>query len=281
MAKFLKGNELNSEIEKIFEDAFDKIVIISPYIQLHERYKDSLLDKLKYPELEILLLFGKNEDNLSKSIKKEDLDFFIQFPNIKISYEKRLHAKYYANEYKAILTSMNLYGFSQNNNIEAGVLMESSRKGTFTGSNELDETTWDYFQRVFEQAELLFQKSPSFSKSNLLTSKKYLGSEMEVNKLDDYFKVNPSKQGFKTKGPLQKTNNLEKTGYCIRTGKPIPFNLEKPLDNYAFKMWSKYKDVEYPEKYCHYSGELSDGKTSVKRPILAKNWKSAKTKFNL
>jgi len=49
----------------------------------------------------------------------------------------------------------------------------------------------------------------------------------------------------------------------------------------AFKSWSKYGDPDYAEKFCHFSGEPSNGETSVSRPILKKNWKKAKEIFNL
>ena len=49
----------------------------------------------------------------------------------------------------------------------------------------------------------------------------------------------------------------------------------------AYKSWNKYGDVDYAEKYCHFSGESSDGKTSVSKPILKKNWKKAKEEFDL
>ena len=107
MAKFLTGNELNSELEKILERADEQIVLISPYIKLHERYASTLKTKIDNPNLQITVVFGKNEEDLSKSMKQEDFMFFKQFPNIEIKYEKRLHAKYYANEQAAILTSMN------------------------------------------------------------------------------------------------------------------------------------------------------------------------------
>jgi hypothetical protein len=61
-------------------------------------------------------------------------------------------------------------------------------------------------------------------------------------------------------------------GYCIRTGMEIPFNVSKPLSEKAFESWNKYKDEEYPEKYCHFSGEESFGETCFIRPILKKNW---------
>ncbi|RFN58156.1 phospholipase D family protein [Marixanthomonas ophiurae] len=286
MAKFLKGNDLNAELEKIFEDAEYNIILISPYIKLHDRYKSSLLTKLENYDLEITVLFGKNEDDMSKSMKQEDFDFFKQFPNIEIRYEKRLHAKYYANETKAILTSMNLYGFSQNNNIEAGILMERTPKGTFTGSNTLDYETWDYFERVLQQAELLFEKRPIYNKKkNILSSKKYLNSKIETDKLSEFFNDKSYKKVFKKSTHKKKNRNTDniksKTGYCIRTGNEITFNIEKPMQYEAFKMWNKYKNPEFPEKYCHFSGELSNGETSVNRPILNKNWKKAKDIFKL
>lgn len=49
----------------------------------------------------------------------------------------------------------------------------------------------------------------------------------------------------------------------------------------AFKMWNKFKNPDFPEKYCHFSGELSNGETSVNKPILSKNWRKAKERFNL
>lgn len=285
MAKFLKGNELNSELEKLFDNAEGQLILISPYIKLHDRYKSSLLTKIENPNIEIIILFGKNEEDLSKSMKQGDFDFFKQFPNIEIRYEKRLHAKYYANETKAILTSMNLYDFSQNNNIEAGVLMESSLKGSFTGENELDSSSWDYFSIVLEQSELLFEQKPIFEKKNLLSSRKYIKSEIEVDKLSDFFKNVSYKKVYKKKEQkVIKTKILTKvgnSGFCIRTGNEIPFNVEKPMNYEAFKMWNKYKDVDYSEKYCHFSGELSNGKTSVNKPILNKNWKKAKEEFNI
>jgi hypothetical protein len=70
-------------------------------------------------------------------------------------------------------------------------------------------------------------------------------------------------------------------GYCLRTGLSIPFNVEKPMTNDAFKSWNKFGNADYPEKFCHFSGEQSNGETSVGRPILKKNWKKAKEIFGM
>jgi phosphatidylserine/phosphatidylglycerophosphate/cardiolipin synthase-like enzyme len=70
------------------------------------------------------------------------------------------------------------------------------------------------------------------------------------------------------------------SGYCIRTGEEVPFNLKKPFSDKSFKSWNKFKNPEFKEKYCHFSGEESNGQTTFSRPILKKNWAKAKKAHN-
>lgn len=281
MARFLKGNELNAELEKILDSAEQQVLLVSPYIKLHDRYKSSLRALIEKPEVEVVVLFGKNEEDISKSIQKEDLEFLMEFPNIQIRYEKRLHAKYYANERKALLTSMNLYDFSQNNNIEAGILMESS----FKHDNEMDGNTWNYFNQVIDQSVLLFHNVPKFDRKAFIGSKKYVGSEIVVDKLPKYYKrksATVESKPIEARKPAANAPKVEykaskkPTGYCIRTGKEIPFNPKRPMCDEAYRSWSQFGNEEYPERYCHFSGEPSNGETTYLKPILYKNWKKAK-----
>ena len=207
MAKFLQGNELNSELEKLFDKANEHIILISPYIKLHDRYASTLRTKKDNPNIDIVIVFGKNEDDLSQSIRQEDFNFFKDFPNIEIRYEKRLHAKYYANESSAILTSMNLYNFSQNVNIEVGVITNVSLLGSIAsniltnviGEESLDKTAWNYFSRVIEQSELLFKKVPEYESSMFGLSSKYISSKTEVDKLTDFFSSKSNLENYKRK----------------------------------------------------------------------------------
>ena len=121
-------------------------------------------------------------------------------------------------------------------------------------------------------------------------NKKYLSSKIEVDKLSDFFTDKPKhdvsyrkESNFESKKVetfSQPIDNVQ-TGFCIRTGVSIPFNVEKPMSYEAFKTWSRFGDPEYPEKFCHFSGEPSNGDTCVNRPILRKNWKRAKEIFDL
>lgn len=284
MAKFLTGSKLNSELEDILEKAHEHINLISPFIKLHDRYARILQTKMSNPKLKISVVFGKNEEDYSKSMKEEDFKFFKEFPNIEIRYEKLLHAKYYANEYAAILSSMNLYSYSQDNNIEAGVMTKTSILGSI-GLDSLDREAYDYFERVINQSELLFKKEPEWDKGTLGTglNKKYLKSNVKVDLLSDFFeKRKKAQKENKKKEKVEVQKNKEvANGYCIRTGVKIPFSIDKPMTEEAHRVWSKYKDGNYSEKYCHFSGEESNGETCYNKPVLAKNWKKAKEEFNL
>ena len=106
MADFLTGKELNNTLGHLFEAAKSQIIIISPYIKLHSGYRELLEPHQKNPQIALTVVFGKNEDDLSKSLRKDDFSFFREFANVEIRYEPTLHAKYYANESYAILTSI-------------------------------------------------------------------------------------------------------------------------------------------------------------------------------
>lgn len=277
MSEFITENELNAKLSRIFENAEFELLIISPYIKLHDRIKSILKSKLNKPDLSIVVLFGKNEDDVSKSMNKEDFDFFKQFPKIQIRFEKRLHAKLYANEDQFLITSMNLYDYSQNTNIESGVIGSLTEKRT-------GKQTIDYFNRVIEQSELIFEKVPVFEPKMFGLSFKYLKSEVYVDNSDAFYSNKSYKKEYKKKfqrGTESTNTNNKHSGYCIRTGVEIEFNIKMPMCSEAYSSWDRYKDVNYAEKYCHFSGEASQGATSFKNPILRKNWNKAKAKYNL
>ena len=275
MAEFVKGSKLNSEIESLFENATKSIVIISPYIKLHSRFIEILKCKKEDPNIEITIVFGKNEKKIHESIHEEDVKFLAEFPNISIKYEPRLHAKYYSNETTSILSSMNLYDYSQNNNIEFGIVTKTSLLGSIAGNtaSTLDEDANNYFTTVIKKSQYFFKKIPKFENKMLGFSKKYIESEVEIDSIFDIFKNKPKKG---TKPTYKKKYTSKKIGYCIRTGEEIEYNTKIPFSQKAYKSWEKFKNEEYPEKYCHYSGETSNGETSFSKPILKKNWRKSK-----
>lgn len=273
MGKFLRVEEVNVELVNIFEQAKEQIIIISPFIKLHPRIKNSLKKHLENPKVKITVVFGKNEENKSKSFRKEEFEFFKKFPNIKIKYESGLHAKYYANETSGLLSSMNLYEYSQNNNIEFGILTTSSLLSSVTNiGNALDKDASKYFRSVIENSMTKFERVPRFNQKAMGLTTKYSHSEIVEDKLSSEFNTNTASR---KKSIFQPKSKPSRAGYCIRTGVEIPFNPKRPFSNKAFESWNKFKDENYSEKYCHFSGEKSDGETSFSKPILRKNWKKS------
>ena len=82
MVKFYQGNALNTEIECILQSAEEKILLISPFIKLHDRFSSVLRTKMKNDKIAVVVVFGKNEADVSRSIKIEDINFFKEFANL-------------------------------------------------------------------------------------------------------------------------------------------------------------------------------------------------------
>jgi hypothetical protein len=82
-------------------------------------------------------------------------------------------------------------------------------------------------------------------------------------------------------GSFQVNSQINGIGYCIRTGVKIAFNPSKPFAYEAYKSWEIYRNPDYQENFCHFSGEPSNGETTYAKPIMNKNWKRAKDMYGL
>lgn len=286
MSKFLTGKDLESKLTDIIWDAKKYIVIISPYIKTDDYMKSVFVKVKNEHKIHLILLFGKNQKKPESSLSKNDLEFFKQFRKVSILYHKDLHAKHYCNEKEGLITSLNLYDYSMLNNVEYGVHFTNSLNPLETLFKEVEEHSNEL---IFENSNCIYIKRPYYTKGALGIGKSYSGSEVlldsteefyqnrkiEKHSLDD-FPAELSRDDLTDK-PLReskpqrttkKSTKKQKIGYCIRTGEEIPFNIDKPMSYKAFKEWDKYQNYDYPEKYCHKTGKKSNGKTSMKRPIL-------------
>jgi hypothetical protein len=297
MPKFITGNELSEAVDTIIWKAKEELLIVSPYIKLDAHFKELFEKQRHNHKLHILLIFGKNEGRVDKSFNKTDIDYFKQFPNISIIYVPNLHAKYYANEKMGVVTSINLYDYSFKNNIEFGVLYENKLLSKFTGNN--DNEVWNTCKNLAEENAVVYINRPMYadyddyrsSKVLLdLTDALYKGQALSKGgkKLADFedeldfdkvYSEMPTRQAEQKPtaaySPKPVAEKPFEPGYCIRTGVKIPFNPKAPLCYDAYKSWAQFKNEDFKEKHCHYSGEPSNGETSVRRPILRKNWNKA------
>lgn len=116
MAKFLNTSGTTYHLEELIKNASDRLIIISPYLKLNERVKELLEDKNRL-KIDIRIVYGKND------LHPEEINWLKNLTFIRTSFCKNLHAKCYLNENECIITSLNLYEFSQVNNNEMGVLI--------------------------------------------------------------------------------------------------------------------------------------------------------------
>ncbi len=181
MAKFITGQELTEEVYEIIHKAKKQLLIVSPYIKLDDYFKKALFENHKRnSELHIIIAFGKNEKHPEKSLKVEDLNYFKDFPNVSIVFIPNLHAKYYANEKRGIITSINLYDYSFKNNVEFGVISETS----IFGGSGIDKQAWDESMKTLGKNYTIFIRRPNYKKKYLI-AKDYVGSETRLDLTDE------------------------------------------------------------------------------------------------
>ncbi|MCB2154203.1 phospholipase D family protein [bacterium] len=114
MAKFLNTSATNYFLEELIKASRERLVIISPFLKFNERMKELLEDKDRM-KIDVRIVYGKSELNPHEMNWLRSLEF------VRTSFCQNLHAKCYLSEQAAIITSMNLYEFSQINNNEMGI----------------------------------------------------------------------------------------------------------------------------------------------------------------
>lgn len=114
MAKFLNTTGVSYHLEELIKNTNDRLILISPYLQFHKRVKDNL-ENLNVLKRDIRIIYRENK------LQVEESNWLESQIGIRTSLCNSLHAKCYLNESEAIVTSMNLYSFSQQNNDEMGI----------------------------------------------------------------------------------------------------------------------------------------------------------------
>lgn len=118
MAKFLNTSAINYYLEELIKRSTERLILISPFLKLNDRIKELLIDKDRL-KIDIRIIYGKSE------LQPEELAWLKNLTYVRVSFCKNLHAKCYLSEKFCIISSLNLYEFSQVNNNEMGVFISS------------------------------------------------------------------------------------------------------------------------------------------------------------
>ena len=231
MAEFLTTSGISYQIERIILGAKKNLVLVSPYLQLSKTFFERIKDASN-KQVRVVIVYGKDE------LKQEERDLLASLKGIELYYFQNLHAKCYFNDSSMVITSMNMYEFSLQNNREMGIYLQKEEDSVM-------------FRQAVEETSSIIKSAEK---------KEFKKSKPEKLALRQSTQEIASKGGNKP-GAKKKSRN---SGYCIRCMESIPFNPERPYCWECFSIWSVYENYEYEENVCHQCG-TTEG-TSMNKP---------------
>lgn len=261
MAKFLTTVGNSFFIEQIILGSTEKLTLVTPFLKFSKTIVERLADAER-KSIKITLIYGKNE------LPKKEKEILYSFKNIRIFFCENLHAKCYFNDSAMIITSMNLYEFSERNNREMGIYIEK----------ESDE---EIFKHALEEVESI-QNASVLEKDFEIKEEKEIQSTLELDpNYDDRWNFHLPKLSklLKEKYPDYEVNlnskievkNFPYKGIDLEIGSTLNFTFEKSLNYNSIKYkkkeilnskmpeirfyWNYFKLNIYPEK--NYVPELS------------------------
>ena len=216
MAKFLDTTGVSNELAQIIKGAKEKLILISPYLQISDRFKEMLEDQDKM-KFEIRIIYGKSE------LQPQENNWLKSLKSVRTSICKNLHAKCYLNENEALISSMNFYEFSQRNNNEMGIVVYKSE----------DPQLYD---DINTEARRLIRISEEIK----VTMEKVIPREEMSKNIDGHcvrcgtsIKMDPEHPYCLTDYQKWKKfgdeTYVEKTGFCHMCGKAHGSSMEKPV----------------------------------------------------
>lgn len=234
MAKFLDTTGVSYHLQQIINQAQVTLILISPYLKINERLRQSLDDKDRM-KIDIRVVYGKND------LQPDQINWLRSLKFVRTSFCENLHAKCYLNEREAIITSMNLYEFSQVNNQEMGISIFKAEDPQL-------------YEDVYTEAKRLIRISEEI--------------RVSVEKV-----IAPNEQ---LTSKTEQVSSSE-SGYCIRCRKEIAFNPSTPYCLDCYKIWRRFENPAYQEKFCHCCGK--EHLSMLNKPVCYDCFKQHKEKF--
>lgn len=242
MATFLDTTGGSYHLEQIIKGATERLVIISPYLRTNERIREFLDDRERL-KIDIRVVYGKTD------LAPDEMSWLRSKNGIRTSFCKNLHAKCYVNEKAALITSMNLYEFSQANNNEMGILVERDKEPDLYGS------IWTEVQRLIrisEEIRVSVERVPA-----------------------EQAQPEPKKDRRETPAaPSAAASKVPEHGFCIACRVTLPLDPTHPYCRDCYGAWKARKDDRREEKHCHTCGTAN--KSSLARPACYECYKRLK-----
>ena len=247
--RFLTTSGVAADLEHLTRDAAEQLVLVTPYLKLSPNFADRLADA-DARGVAITLLYGKNELTSTQRTTLGTLD------HLTLYYYQHLHAKCYYNEHRLILSSMNLYEYSEKTNREMGVLVEA---GTDVYRDAVAET--ESIIRAATEKPILYRRKtvskappkPIEAVTELKEEPRVLSAMNVFGKLFGW--VDKAKQQETKSQEADSTRSKPQKGHCLRCATDIPFRASAPYCRSCYSRWSYFQNWSFEDKHCHRCGE--------------------------
>ena len=234
MPEFLTTKHISAGVDDVINKADKYVYIVSPYLQIDDRTKRLIERQKNTQEVEIRLLYGKDK------LKAKEQQW-LATNDIQTSFLQNLHAKCYMNEQTAIITSMNLYEFSQKN-AEFGIRLNAD-----------DEADQKAFQEL--QAEVQHMLNEATGKPN---------SQKQPSPAHK-----PAGKTASPPAPPAAVTPLPAKGFCIQNAKEMTFSMDGPVCKGCAYINNKFKKA-VKAKHCHGCGQ--EHAASPAKPLCPDCW---------
>lgn len=215
-------------------------MLISPYIKI----PDSLFQNLRAADqrgVNITLVYGKK-----KTLEPDTQEQLNQLKKLKLYFLDNLHAKCYFNERAMVITSLNLFDFSEQNNREMGVLVtQQNHEGVFTEAIREAKMIISLATRLDFNIQIKEQMQKQLRPQSTLETQKPKSSWLK-----ELSGILPGLFG-------------DDNGYCIGCKTQIEYDKYSPYCPECLKVWSRNKALK--ANYCHHCGRPST--TTFNKPL--------------
>ena len=228
MAEFLTTHGTAFQIENVIAGAKERLTLVSPFLKLSKTLAERLQDAARRG-VSITIVFGKKE------LDHEQEAVLAGLSGVRLYFLPNLHAKCYYNEERMVITSMNMYEYSEKTNREMGVLLNAGDPAYASAVQEVGS--------IIAASELRSEGTPARS---------------------HHQQPQHEQQGSSGGG----------AAVCIRCKTGVPRNPYRPLCNTCYGVWASYQgDADYQEQWCHLCGRQDA--TSVNRPLCWRCYRRA------
>jgi hypothetical protein len=252
----LTTSYISNKIIEFIDNSDKYCFLVTPYFKSWNNFEKCL--KTASEKKKKIVFFLRDDIYYKKEIR----DFHEQF-KFDMIFIKNLHAKLFLNDHEALITSMNIYDYSKENNHEIGVLIKNKDdvkeilnefiinelfKNSFIKGKEPLFLEGNYYQLL--KNDYFFEEDINNCRISYETDNKNIleeNSKNQTNSDNNILKEEVSEIVIVKNEVNLNVNEINK-GYCNCCPERIPYNEKSPL----CKECSEKKDKK--SIYCHRCG---------------------------